>query len=733
MELWGFSCVGSNMSLECISELTMDFKDAMQKFTTKIVDMMKYEKMFQTQGGPIIMSQIDNEYGPEEWQLGAPGKAYTKWAAAMALGLGTGVPWVSRFLTRKRLINQSHSANKGVKRSGKSFPGVEHKPKRIEEAHSGTGFTQSDSPAAPVLCRPLRYILDSRSRPGSWKGLLREPKYGHLRDLHKAIKLCEPALLYSEPIKTVLGKHQEAHVFNYKAGGCAAFLANNVANSHATVTFRGLKYYLPPWSISILPDCKNTVFNTARSWNELWLGQSSVAKMTRESSGFSWQSYNEEIASYEYNDNSATITRELMEQINVTRDNSDYLWYSTDVKIEPNEAFLKNGHDPVLTVMSAGHALHVFINGQLSGTAYGNLDNPKLTFSNNVKLRVGINKITLLSVAVGLPVSFSCVSPLFHGVLFRILLVWSQENLTILTLCLLVELTQNVGKQFETWNTGVLGPVTLKGLNDKQRDLTWQKWSYKIGVTGEALNLGSLRGSFSVKWMQGSLLARNKPLAWYKTIFDAPGGHDPLALDLVSMGKGQVWMNGESIGRHWPAYKAYGKCDVCNYGGYYNETKCASDCGQSSQRWYHVPRSWLKPTGNLMVIFEELSGNPSGVTLDKRTVQSVCADIYEAQPSLESYLALADGKSAVPLNAKAYLWCMPGKKISSIKSASFGTPRGVCGSFREGSCHAHKSYDAFQKNCIGQQSCAVTISPEIFGGDPCPSTRKKLSVEAICT
>ena len=41
-----------------------------------------------------------------------------------------------------------------------------------------------------------------------------------------------------------------------------------------------------------------------------------------------------------------------------------------------------------------------------AGSAYGGLDNPKLTFSGNVKLRVGNNKISLLSVAVGLPVSF---------------------------------------------------------------------------------------------------------------------------------------------------------------------------------------------------------------------------------------------------------------------------------------------------------------------------------------
>lgn len=37
------------------------------------------------------------------------------------------------------------------------------------------------------------------------------------------------------------------------------------------------------------------------------------------------------------------------------------------VDIGSNEEFLKTGQWPLLTVMSAGHALHVFINGQLSG------------------------------------------------------------------------------------------------------------------------------------------------------------------------------------------------------------------------------------------------------------------------------------------------------------------------------------------------------------------------------
>nr|XP_016450205.1 PREDICTED: beta-galactosidase-like [Nicotiana tabacum] len=93
----------------------------------------------------------------------------------------------------------------------------------------------------------------------------------------------------------------------------------------------------------------------------------------------------------------------------------------------------------------------------------------------------------------------------------------------------------------------------------------------------------------------------------------------------------------------------------------------------------------------------------------------------------------ASGKVDKPLRPRAHLSCAPGQKITSIKFASFGTPEGVCGSFQQGSCHARHSYDAFEKNCVGQESCSVSVTPENFGGDPCRNVLKKLSVEAICS
>lgn len=690
------------------------FKAAMQKFTGKIVSMMKEEKLFQAQGGPIILSQIENEFGPIEGKLGSAGKAYSQWAAKMAVGLDTEAPWVmckqpdapdpvidtcngyycdnfrantkykpkmwtenwSGWYTefggavpRRPVEDQAFSVARFIQNGG-SFV-------NYYMYHGGTNFGRTSS----GLFITTSYDYDA---PIDEYGLLNEPKWGHLRDLHKAIKLCEPALVSADPTVTRLGMNLEAHVFKTESGACAAFLANYDTKSASKATFGNGQYDLPPWSISILPDCKTEVFNTARVGS-----QSSGREMTPVDGEFTWQSYIEEPASSSEDDSFTEYA--LWEQVNVTWDSSDYLWYMTDVNIDPDEAFTKSGESPFLTVMSAGHALHVFINGQLSGIVYGSLKNPKLTFSDSVKLSVGNNKISLLSVAVGLP---------------------------------------NVGLHFETWNAGVLGPVTLAGLNEGTRDLSRQKWSYKVGLKGEALSLYTESGSSSVEWAKGSLLAKKQPLTWYKTTFSTPAGNDPLAFDMSSMGKGQVWVNGQSIGRHWAGYIAHGRCNDCNYAGNYTEYKCQTNCGEPSQRWYHVPRSWLNPSDNFLVVLEEWGGDPTGISLVKRSTKTVCADISEGQPTLKHWHMLKSGKIHTP---KAHLRCSPGQKISQIKFASYGQPQGVCGNFLEGSCHATRSYDAAKRNCIGKQSCFVTVAPEVFGGDPCPGNAKKFSIEALCS
>ncbi|GMY36299.1 beta-galactosidase [Fagus crenata] len=574
----------------------------MQKFTEKIVNMMKAEKLFEPQGGPIILSQIENEYEIVEYYLGRAGIDYKNWAAGMAVSLGTGVPWV--------MCKQGDAPDPIINACNGFYcenfvPNKYYKPKMWTEAWTGWLLNFGD----PIPYRPVedlayavtRFIQNNGSyvnhymyhggtnfgrtsggpfiatsydydAPIDEYGLPREPKYTHLKDLHKAIKQCEPALVSTNPWVQSLGNNQEAHVFESK-GVCAAFLANYDQTYRVKVNFRNGQYDLPPWSVSILPDCKTETFNTAKvRVNGVHM------KMVPAGGSFFWQSYTEGTATS--GDKNAFTADGLKEQISVTWDTTDYLWYMTDVTIGAGEGFLKTGNLPVLTVASAGHALQVFVNGQSIGNAYGSADNPQLTFTSKVNLKAGVNKIALLSAGVGLA---------------------------------------NIGLHFDTRNVGVLGPVTLEGLNGGKWDMSRWKWSYKKGLKGEDLSVYSSQGSSYVKWAGGSSLAIKQPLTWYKTTFDAPQGNEPLALDMSGMGKGQIWINGQSIGRHWPAYKASGNCGQCSYTGIFKENKCLSGCGMPSQRWYHVPRSWLYPKGNLVVVLEEWGGDPRGISLVKRT------------------------------------------------------------------------------------------------------------------
>ncbi|KAJ1278558.1 hypothetical protein BS78_04G088900 [Paspalum vaginatum] len=585
------------------------FKAAMQKFVGKIVSMMKSEGLFEWQGGPIIMAQVENEFGPMESSVGSGAKPYAYWAAKMAVGTNTGVPWVMCKqddapdpVINLPCVNWSLQVNTCNGFYCDYFsPNTKYKPTMWTEAWTGWftkfGGAVPHRPVEDLAFAVARFIQKGGSfvnyymyhggtnfgrtaggpfiatsydydAPIDEFGLLRQPKWGHLRDLHKAIKQAEPALISGDPTIQSIGNYEKAYVFKSKNGACAAFLSNYHMNSAVKIRFNGRHYYLPAWSISILPDCKTAVFNTAT------VREPTLVPKMNPVLRFAWQSYSEDTNSL---DDSAFTKDGLVEQLSMTWDKSDYLWYTTNVNIGANEQFLKSGQWPQLTVYSAGHSMQVFVNGRSYGSVYGGYENPKLTFSGHVKMWQGSNKISILSSAVGLP---------------------------------------NNGKHFESWNVGVLGPVTLSGLNEGKRDLSHQKWTYQVGLKGESLGLHTVTGSSAVEWAGPG---GRQPLTWHKALFNAPAGRDPVALDMGSMGKGQMWVNGHHAGRYWAYRAGSGGCGRCSYAGTYREDRCLSSCGDLSQRWYHVPRSWLKPSGNRLVVLEEYGGDLAGVALATRT------------------------------------------------------------------------------------------------------------------
>ncbi|KAG6549924.1 hypothetical protein Mapa_008435 [Marchantia paleacea] len=704
------------------------FKVEMEGFTRKIVSLMKENSLFASQGGPIILAQVENEYGNIDSAYGASAIPYITWAAKMAEGLDTGVPWI---------MCQQDDAPANIINTCNGFycdwfsPNDYSKPKMWTENWAGWfhnwGKKAPHRPAEDVAYAVALFFAKGGSfqnyymyhggtnfertageriatsydydAPLDEYGQAREPKYSHLKELHAAIKACEPALaaVDGDAFTSSIGSTSEVHVYGNGNGNsldqfvsssevCAAFLVNWGDDASETVQFNGGSYDLPAWSVSVLPDCKNVIFNTAKVAGQTAMKMMNTMKIAASHGQESlyvastWEAWREPASKW-----GETITHSggFLEQLNLTKAATDYLWLTTIVDASESSTSASIHLDGVKDTV------HFFVDGVYAGSP----DEFDLeTVEQKINLKKGHNSISVLSMTLGL---------------------------------------QNYGAFLEKEVAGI-SEAKLVGLSTGDVELTNQEWEYQIGLKGEELKLYTEAGVTKVMWESTSLPVK-QPLHWYKTTIDAPSGNGPLALDLGTMGKGQAWVNGISIGRYWtlkqtPFPDTVGGCtDVCDYRGTYASNKCTTGCGDIA-RWYHVPREWLKATGNLLVIFEETGGDPTGVSLGTQIMNKVCAHVSESHPMFVS--GNVNTRNSHPL---VQLDCSPGHLISEINFASFGTPSGTCGRFQEGTCHSLQSTELLVKECVGKQQCSINVTWKSFAAeDPCPGLAKSLAVEAAC-
>lgn len=97
------------------------------------------------------------------------------------------------------------------------------------------------------------------------------------------------------------------------------------------------------------------------------------------------------------------------------------------------------------------------------------------------------------------------------------------------------------------------------------------------------------------------------------------------------------------------------------------------------------------------MLFEEIGGDISKVSVVTRSAHAVCAHINESQPPPIRTWRPHRSIDAFNNPAEMLLECAAGQHITKIKFASFGNPRGSCGHFQHGTCHANKSMEAVRK------------------------------------
>ncbi|KAJ3680253.1 hypothetical protein LUZ60_016531 [Juncus effusus] len=679
------------------------WKDEMATFTKLIVDMITKEKLLAPQGGPIILLQIENEYGNIMDGYHQAGKDYIKWAAEFADSLKPGVPWImcqqadapqpmintcNRFYCDDFKPNNPNSPKMWTENWTGWFKAWDkadpHRPaedvafavsrffqkngtlQNYYMYHGGTNFGRTSG--GPYITTSYDY-----DAPLDEYGNLRQPKWGHLKDLHAVLKKMEKQLVYGDYSYENRGNLIE--VTKYKLNDTTAcFISNSDNGKDATVDLNGSKYFVPAWSVTLLPDCKTEAYNSAKVKAQTAIMVKKQNTAEDEPSALQWSWRPEPVKNQVANKKFSFQSNQLLEQITTSLDESDYLWYMTSVKQDQKKQW-------TLSVNTMGHVLYAFLNNKLVGQQYSPNNKFEFKFEKNVTLKRGTNTLALLSATVGL---------------------------------------QNYGTQYELTPTGIAWkPVKLIDGNNTL-DLTNSTWNYKIGLVSEEKKFHL--DERSSKW-KTDMLPTKRPFTWYKTTFKAPAGTDAVVLDTIGLNKGHAWVNGNSLGRFWPGYgntdkgtTDKGPCEkFCDYRGTFDEHKpCRTGCGKPAQRWYHVPRSFLKSgQPNTLVLFEEAGGDPSQINFQTVTVGTICASVEKGQT-----LSLS---------------CPAGGRISKIEFASYGNVKGTCGAFEKGTCESKDAFNAVNESCVGKESCEVVVKEETVGASGCGDGETiKLAVQASC-
>ncbi|CAN0892302.1 Beta-galactosidase 16 [Linum grandiflorum] len=434
--------------------------------------------------------QVENEYQTVESAFGEKGPSYVRWAAGMAVQLQTGVPWVMckqddapdpvintcNGYKCDQTFNGANSPNKPSMwtENWTSFLqvyGNETKKRSVQDIafhvalfiarkgsyvnyymyHGGTTFGRK----AAAFTTTSYYD----EAPIDEYGLIRQPKWGHLKELHAMIKSCSLSLLTGVQQSFPLGQQQDAYVFRGASGECTAFLVNKNRTQVARVVFQNTTYVLPRRSISILPDCKTVAFNTAKLTTQR--NTRSMILRQKLSSTEKWQEYKETIPDF---DSTAIKADKLFDQLGMTKDTSDYLWYT--FRFTRNSTNTKSR----LNVHSHGHVVHAYINGVHKGSAHGSHSQRTFVLEEPIDLQEGVNNIALLSATVGFPDS---------------------------------------GAYLERKVAG------LRRVSTHDQDFTNYPWGYQVGLLGERLQVYTDDGQNRVHWNDlGNSIHRS--LTWYK-------------------------------------------------------------------------------------------------------------------------------------------------------------------------------------------------------------------------
>jgi hypothetical protein len=268
-----------------------------------------------------------------------------------------------------------------------------------------------------------------------------------------------------------------------------------------------------------------------------------------------------------------------MEQLNITNDETIYLWYRRNVTLTATYA-----HTLIKMEIRRANAYLFFLDGQYLGE-YDTHNHEQGSFTTTVALdfsRFKLNEkylFEILSISLGIANGVSSGSFEHKGIVGK---VWINDQLLI---------------------------------NDETN-----LWEHQKGLMGEYFQIYTEQGSSKVNWNTEWMTGINRPITWFQTRFDLDHliredlNANPVLFHAQGLNRGHVFVNGNDLGLYW---MIEGICEELPSRCHQSQVNCL----EPIQRYYHIPSDWLMPRNNLLTVFEDLGApSPGSVELVQRIV-----------------------------------------------------------------------------------------------------------------
>jgi hypothetical protein len=583
------------------------WKTLMRKFILNIIDYVT--PYLAKNGGPIVLAQIENEYAGGD-------QAYVDWCGSLVTNelASTEIPWIMcNGASANSTIETCNSCNclddGWIDNHLKNDP---DKPMIFTENEGWFqvwGLPTSIRKTSDVAYSVAEWFAGGGSYHAyymwfggnnygriaaagvtTWyaddvclhaDGTPNEPKYTQLSRLQHLVAERAEVILSQDPNRTAIpywngtqwriGTSQ----FVYSYPPSTYFLISQ-ATTPLNVLFRNQNISMNDHTVHIYDDNMNLLWDSSNS-SDIASDNTEIIPIVV--GPLQWQTWSESSKII----NLPVITSPTpLEQLNLTNDETLYLWYRRNVTLKEASAttIVK-----VQTRISNG--LLFFFDGQFVGE-----------FDDHVHQAGSAEAFVVLDLS--------------HF----------KANQQYLFEILSVSFGLFSGAYANTFDRkGIVGNVWLDDqlLIDNQTETNF--WQHQKGLIGEYLQIYTEQGSSNVQWDSQWTKGINQPITWFQARFDLD--HlikedtiaNPVLLDAQGLNRGHAFINGNDLGPYW---LIQGICDS-------KQPCCCQhaqiNCLKPTQRYYHIPSDWLMPKNNLITIFDDLGApSPGSVGLVQRIV-----------------------------------------------------------------------------------------------------------------